>query len=62
MDYRLAWRRVIPLTYLTSEALSNVLSGAKSAGMPVERVAQARSLSMVKGASRTAFLISRESA
>jgi hypothetical protein len=56
-DYRLAWRRVVPLTYLTEAAFDSVLHAAEDAHVSVERVDSARSLSLLKPVTKTAFVI-----
>lgn len=57
--YRLPWRRMVPLTYLTRSAFEQVLAAAKSASSEIKRIDNSRSPVLVRSGSRTSFLISR---
>jgi hypothetical protein len=61
-DYVLAWRRVVPLTYLTAAGFDRILQGARLAQIPVARIDNAKSLSMTRSTTQTAFVISRATA
>ncbi len=58
-DRRLPWRRVIPLTYVTREALEAVINSARTAGarVTVERFYNAISLGTLTSTESTAYLI-----
>ncbi len=56
-DFKLLWRRVVPLTYTSEGGLHRILEEARNQHVSVERIDHVTTLSMLPTVSRTAYII-----